>query len=128
MPNSDNTWGTYNKTTKIFNQWGSQNEDSSWNFGTSHANVDAAKSWFLTAEALAVYDECCTELQWALVADTNGGNTMLKATYTFGTKGAGTAAADDWAEQFKSRKSALVASNGFFNNCDHVTDSTDHLF
>ena len=128
MPNSDNTWGTYNKETKIIQQWGSQNEDSSWNWGTVHANVDAAKSFYFTAEALAVFDECCTELQWALIADDNGGNTWLKVTYSFGTKGAPTTEEDDWAGQFNSRMQALRDSNGCTNNSYQAVDSTDHLF
>jgi hypothetical protein len=61
-------------------------------------SVDTAKSFFYTAEALAVFDECCTQLEWAIVD-----STKLKYTMAFGTKGGNIAAADDWAGQFNSR-------------------------
>tara|TARA_R110000803_G_scaffold208532_1_gene277268 strand:+ start:91 stop:465 length:375 start_codon:yes stop_codon:yes gene_type:complete len=124
MPNSDNTFGTFNKKTQIL----SQIDDGSTAL-TNHANVAAGKSFFYTAEALTVFDECCTELQWALVADDNGDNTKLKCTMTFGTKGtAGIAAADDWAGQFNSRKTALLDADGWSNAGYTTADSSDHLF
>jgi hypothetical protein len=116
MPNSDNSYGTFNKRTQTLSQTG----DSP----TNHANVDAAKSFFYTADALTVFDECCTELQWSVVD-----NTKLKCTMTFGTKGSPSiAGADDWAEQFNSRKTALIDSNGWANNPYTTAESTDHLF
>lgn len=119
MTNSDNTFGTFNKRTQIL----SQIDDGSTAL-TNHANVDAAKSFFYTADALTVFDECCTELQWAVVD-----NTKLKYTMTFGTKGtADISAADDWAGQFNSRKNALIGSNGWSNN-GYTTEEVDsHLF
>ena len=125
MPNSDNQFGTFNKRTSHF----SQVDDGSTAL-TVFANTDAAKSHFFTAEALAVWDECCTTLQWALLADGNGDNTKLKVTFDFGTKGdPSIAEADDWAVQYNSRKQALIGSNGWFNNATTATpDQTDHLF
>ena len=125
MPNSDNKYGTYNKRTMIF----SQVDDGSTAL-TVFANTDAAKAHFFTTEALAVWDECCTTLQWALLADDNGDNTKLKATFDFGTKGTpGITAADDWAGQFNSRKTALIGSNGWFNNMTEASVSdSGHLF
>ena len=116
MPNSDNTYGTYNKQTKII----AQNDDGSTAL-TTFADVDAAKTHFFTAEALTVMDECCTVLEWALV-----GNTGLKT--TFGTTGI--AEADDWAGQFNSRKTALIDANGWVKSQTPqftFTDSSDHL-
>ena len=55
MPNSDNTFGTHNKQTKII----SQIDDGS-TILTVFADVAAAKAFFFTDEALAVMDECCT--------------------------------------------------------------------
>ena len=120
MTNSDNTFGTFNKKTQIL----SQIDDGSTAF-TNHADVAAAKSFFYSADALTVFDECCTELQWAVVD-----NTKLKCTMTFGTKGtSGITEADDWAEQFNSRKTALIdAGNWATNNGYSTADSTDHLF
>lgn len=104
MANSDNTFGTFNKQTSIF----SQIDDGSTAL-TVFADTDAAKSFFFTTEALAVWDETSTTLQWALVADGNGDNTKLKVTFDFGTKGSATqVAADDWAEQHNTRKTALI--------------------
>ena len=124
MPNSDNAYGTFNKQTSIFSQI--DNESTAL---TVFADTDAAKSFFFTTEALAVWDETCTTLQWALVADGNGDNTKLKVTFDFGTKGAGTAEADDWAEQYNSRKTALINSNNWAGSFGFsYQSSTDHLF
>lgn len=119
MTNSDNTHGTFNKKTQIL----SQIDDGSTAL-QNFADVDAAKSWFYTANALTVFDECCTELQWSVVD-----NQKLKYTMTFGTKGTpDIAEADDWAEQYKSRQTALMGSNDWANN-PHTTEEVDsHLF
>ena len=125
MPNSDNTYGTYNKQTKII----SQVDDGSTSL-TTFANVNAAKAFFFTHEALTVMDETCTVLEWALVADDNGDNTKLKSTFAFGTKGSPSIAeADDWASQYNSRKTALINSGGWtkVQNGFIFTDSSDHL-
>jgi len=114
MPNSDNTYGIYNKKTKII----SQTIESPITF----ADVASAKSYFFTDDALTVMDECCTQLEWTLI-DSN----KLKFTYAFGTKGGNIAAADDWAEQYNSRKTALISSNNWMKN-GNSADSSDHLF
>jgi hypothetical protein len=119
MTNSDNRYGTFNKRTTIF----SQIDDSSTVL-TTFATVAEAKAFFLTTQALAVYDECCTELQWALV-----GTTGLKCTMTFGTKGGNIAAADDWAEQYNSKKTALMNDSKWNTIRGYNTEESDsHLF
>jgi hypothetical protein len=119
MPNSDNAYGTFNKRTQIL----SQIDDGSTAL-VNHASVDAAKSFFYTAEALAVFDECCTQLEWAIVD-----STKLKYTMAFGTKGGNIAAEDDWAGQFNSRKTALINSAGWSNGVVYTTEeSNSHLF
>ena len=130
MANSDNTFGTYNKQTKIFSQ-----NDIAFSTGdgfvtkTVHANVEAAKTFFFTAEAVAIWDECCTGLQWALVADDAGNNTKLKVTFDFGSKGGNIAAAEDWAGQYNSRKQTLLdAGQTNWLKTGTVDTSTDHLF
>jgi len=118
MPNSDNTYGTYNKQTKIFTQVAET--------PTVFANTEEAKSHFFTPDALAVNDECCTNLQWALVS---GDNTKLKVTFDFGTKGTpGIAEADDWAGQYNSRKTALIDSKDWANNAYTTEEVDSHLF
>ena len=128
MPNSDNAYGTFNKQTSIF----SQIDDGSTAL-TVFADTDAAKSFFFTTEALAVWDETCTTLQWALVADGNGDNTKLKVTFDFGTKGGNIAEADDWAGQFKIRKASVgnpTRPTGIHYTMTTITDpdSAEHLF
>jgi hypothetical protein len=115
MPNSDNTYGTFNKRTSIL----SQTIESPITF----ADVATAKSHFYKAEALAVFDECCTQLEWAIVD-----STKLKYTMAFGTKGGNIAAADDWAGQFNSRKTTLINSNGWGNNAYSSEEVDSHLF
>jgi len=127
MPNSDNTFGTHNKQTKIISQ---SNYDGSTAL-TTFANVNAAKAFIFTNDALTVMDECCTVLEWALVADDNGDNTKLKTTFAFGTKGTSDIAeADDWASQYNSRKTTLLNANNWIKDSGNkftFTDSSDHL-
>lgn len=118
MTNSNNLYGVFNKKTSIY----SQIDDGSTAL-TNFASVAEAKSWFFTDAALALYDECCTQLQWALV-----GTTELKKTMAFGTKGGQIAAADDWAEQYKSRKTSLINSNNWAKNVYTHEESNSHLF
>jgi hypothetical protein len=119
MPNSDNQYGTFNKRTQILTQ-----VDDGSTALQNFADVETAKAWFYTADALAVFDECCTELQWSVVD-----NQKLKYTMTFGTKGTpNIAPADDWAGQFNSRKQALMDSRGWANNGYTTTETDSHLF
>ena len=119
MPNSDNTYGTFNKRTQILTQI----DDGSTAL-QNFADVDAAKSWFYTANALTVFDECCTELQWSVVD-----NSKLKYTMAFGTKGnANISEADDWAGQFNSRKTALRDAENWSNNQYFTEEVDSHLF
>jgi len=121
MTNSDNTYGTYNKQTKLIQQ-----VDDGSTALTTFADVATAKAHFFTDSALTVMDECCTVLLWELI-----GNTGLKTTFAFGTKGTtGIAAADDWAGQYNSRKTALIDANGWTKSqstAQTFTDSSDHL-
>lgn len=118
MTNTDNTYGTFNKRTQILTQI-----DDGSTAPTTFATVAEAKSFFYKDAALAVFDECCTELQWALV-----GSTGLKYTMTFGTKGGNIAAADDWAGQFNSRKTALISANNWAKNLYTTQEVDSHLF
>ncbi len=123
MPNSDNVFGTFNKQTKII----AQPYDGSTAL-TTFADVAAAQAFFFTDAALTVMDETCTVLEWALVEDERGDKTRLKKTFAFGTKGTpGIAGEDDWAEQYNTRKAALINNNSWTKvNCT-FTDSSDHL-
>jgi hypothetical protein len=131
MPNADNTFGTFNKQTKIISQIftpGHFNEDSSTMEYNVFASVDEAKSYFFTDDALTVMDETCTVLEWALHADSDGFNTKLKTTFAFGTKGsADISESDDWAEQYNSRKTTLMDAGNWTKTLANFEDSSDHL-
>jgi len=118
MTNNNNTYGTFNKRTQILTQ-----VDDGSTALTTFATVAEAKSFFYTDAALAVFNECCTELQWSLV-DTTG----LKYTMTFGTKGGPVAAADDWAGQFTSRTTALINAKNYLKNSTQIQNADSHLF
>ena len=119
MTNSDNKYGTFNKRTHILTPVPANPSTPLPTFAT----VAEAKSFFYTDNALAVHDECCTELQWALIESTG-----LKCTMTFGTKGGNIAQADDWAEQFNSRKTALINAKNWAKNGYTTEEVTSHLF
>jgi hypothetical protein len=119
MTNTDNTYGTHNKLTKIL----SQADDGSTAL-VDFADVAAAKAHFFSADGLAVFDECCTELEWAVVD-----NQKLKYTMAFGTKGdPGIAEADDWAGLYVSRITALADAGTLANNPYTEAESSEHLF
>jgi hypothetical protein len=103
MTNSDNTFGTFNKITHI----AAQPYDGSTAL-TTFADVAAAKAHFFTTDAITIFDETCTELQWAVINDARGDATSLKWTMAFGTKGTDTAEADDWSAQHLTRKQAKI--------------------
>jgi len=103
MTNSDNTFGTFNKITHI----AAQPYDGSTAL-TTFSSVDDAKAFYFTADAITIFDETCTELQWEVINDSRGDATSLKWTMAFGTKGTGTAEADDWSAQHLTRKQAKI--------------------
>ena len=123
MPNTDNTYGTFNKQTKIL----SQIDDGSTPFAT-FSNITEAKNHFYTSAAQTVFDECCTQIQWAVQNDGNGDATQLKYTMSFGTKGGNINAADDWAEQYTTRANALISSSNWQQNFHTTANSDSHLF
>ena len=93
------------------------------------ANTGEAIDYFLTSDGKAVFNECATSLQWALVNDSDGDATNLKHTIAYGTKGTnGIAEEDDWAELFTLRIKALQDEDGFGNQNWSATSSNDHLF
>lgn len=113
MANSDNAYGVHNKNTKILTQPASETD-------VTHADTNAAKAFFLSAAALTAINECATQEAYELTADKKG----LKMTLAFGTKASGTAAADDWAETYKTRKQALEAATVGPTNITAITNAT----
>ena len=127
MTNSDNLYGVWNKQTIIISQVMHDGSTAPKVF----SSIEEAKTYIFTAEALAIYDDTATELQWALVNE-GSGNTALKKTFGFGTKGAGVDPADDWAEQYNTRKQPLLDSGTWFKSYEDrdflATHSSEHLF
>ena len=103
MTNSDNTFGTFNKITHI----AAQPYDGSTAL-TTFSSVDEAKAFYFTTDAITIFDETCTELQWEVINDSRGDATSLKWTMAFGTKGTDTPEADDWSAQHLTRKQAKI--------------------
>ena len=120
MTNSDTTFGTHNKITHIYTQV----DDGSTSL-INFTNTEAAKSHYYTDDALAVFDECCTELQWVVIDDT-----ILKYTMAFGV--VTDPATAGWGDQFNTKKNALDAAGNWVktnhNPSYTIEISSDHLF
>jgi len=134
MPNSDNQDGVFNKITKEIKFYkpvgDSRSEDASdeviaQSFG---GNIETAKSHFFHPDALTNNDTNGTQLDYAITDDGNG----IKFTIAFGTKGAGTAQADDWADKWLTTKNSLMAADKWIKPvADQYwtsEDATPHLF
>ena len=113
MPNSDTANGIHNKQTKELRYYKTADDGGARVVVTQSfsGNVETAKAHFLTADALANNDTNATQLDYGITADGNG----LKFTIAFGTKGAGTAEADDWAATWTTTKDSLVSADKWIN-------------
>ncbi len=138
MPNSDNQDGVFNKITKEIKYYHDNHDDTNWteedpvcnsvvtqSFG---GNIETAKSHFFHADALTNNDTNGTQLDYAITDDGNG----IKFTIAFGTKGAGTAQADDWADKWLTTKNSLMTADKWIKPvADQYwtsEDATPHLF
>lgn len=140
MTNSDNKYGVFNKQTKIISQFMTTTpSERPWDgkirlpVKIIFASVDEAKSAIYTDAALAVINETCTQVAWALVNDSDGDASQLKITWAIGTKGdPNIAPEDDWQGLYNSRKKALMDANqwvkGGWGIAFKSTDSSEHLF
>lgn len=132
MPNSDTAYGTYNKQTyeiKILNS--DDNSVISQSFG---GDLETAKNFFFTTDALSSLDTNATQLQYAITDDNNG----IKYTIAFGIKK--DSSATEWAEAYKTAISNLQDANNFVkttatqidgqnvNRKWAITSSESHLF
>ena len=145
MSNSDNQDGVFNKITKEIRFYKMfphtarllisgkylqkmENESDEVIAQSFSGNVETAKSTMLHADALTNNDTNGTQLEYAITADGNG----IKFTIAFGTKGAGTAQADDWAATWRTTKDSLVAADKWIKPvADQYwksVDATPHLF
>jgi hypothetical protein len=92
---------------------------------TVFADIDTAKSWFYTANALQCSVDYCSRAEYALVADGNGQNTQLKRTEEFDNSGNG--------QLYNNRKIELIGAGDWRNDrggkpIGPSTESTDHIF
>jgi len=118
MPNTDNKYGTFNKKSTIFTQ------KTEFTPLRTFDSVNEALSHFFTPQAIAVYNECSTQIQWALMEN----STKLHLTISFGTKGGNVSPTNDWAEQYNIRKRSLMdADNWTINGFTHQ-ETNNHLF
>lgn len=117
MTNLDNLYGVFNKISGIYSQVTTNN-----NSLKIFASVDEAKSFFHTDAALAVHNECCTELHWALE-----GATQLKRTMAFGIK-KNNKEEIHWSDQFNLKKTELMNKNKWAKNIYTFKIVENHLF
>jgi hypothetical protein len=132
MPNSDTTYGTYNKQSYEIKILNSDNDSViTQSFG---GDIDTAKNFFLTADTLTALDTNATQLQYAITGDGNG----LKYTIAFGIKK--DSSATEWAEAYKTsitnltnasnfvKSSALQVDGQAANRKWTITSTNSHLF
>ena len=108
-----------NKYTNIM----SQHDDGSTAL-TIFADVTAAKDYFLTANAQQCAVDHSTQVQYALVADSNGDNTKLKRTLGFDLSGQG--------QTYNNRMIELITAKDWGATIPYTTaestDASEHLF
>jgi hypothetical protein len=131
MTNNDNKFGTFNKKTHIYHQ----TDEAGFPLESPKVfrDISEAKAYFMPPELLVIFNECITNLQWALVSNDNGGNTKLKVTFDFGFRENVTDPKEQWAEQFNKRQSSVPgqpnAQGGFWRQTNFSDlDSPEHLF
>ena len=127
MANSDTAYGVYNKITKEYKIVNVN--DSSFKSQSFSGNVETAKSYFFTDDALACFNTNATQLQWAITDDGNG----VKFTIAFGVPADASATA--WADAWRNTKTSLQNANNWVkdsavgtNEKWQSTDSDSHLF
>ena len=131
MTNSDTKYGTFNKKTHIYHQ--TDGGGTPLTTPKVFKDVPEAKTYFMPLELLVIFNECMTNLQWALVKDENGNKTELKVTFDFGMKENVSDPKEQWAEQFNIRKREVPgqpnAQGGYWRQTNFSDPkSTEHLF
>lgn len=137
MANSDNTFGLFNKQTVIYKEEnftvdGSNNKSWATKSQSWSDNVETAKSYMLTDDALNCINTNGTQIQWAIIDSGNA----LKLTIAFGAKTDPTA--DEWAALYKASSETLNTDGDWFKPAQVTGDGTgsrvvattsnDHLF
>lgn len=126
MIESQHKFGTFNKRTVIRRQ-----PDDGSTVWQIFSTVQEAKDYFMSPTLQTIHEECCANLQYALISDDNGDATILKVTFDFTTKGdSNIAPDDDYAGQYDIRKSAdnQPDPNKAVLEIIYDTNSSEHLF
>jgi len=131
MTNNDTEFGTFNKKTHVYHQ--TDQRGSPLVSPKIFSNISEAITYFMPPELLVIFNDCTTNLQWALVKDENGNDTKLKCTFDFGIKKGVSDPKEQWAEQFNYRKSFVPgqpnAEGGYWRQTNFTDpDSPEHLF
>ena len=131
MTNNDTKFGTFNKKTHVYHQ----TDDGGTPLSSPKVFIDLveAQTYFMPPELMVIFNECMTNLKWALVQDENSNSTKLKVTFNFGIKENVSDPKEQWAEQFNIRKKAVPgqpnAQGGYWRQTNFSdTDSPEHLF
>jgi len=130
MTNNDTKFGTFNKKTHIYHQTDASGK--TLEAPKVFANITEAKDYFMPPALLVIFNECMTNLQWALVEDDSGKTTKLKCTFDFGIR-ENVTDKEQWAEQFNIRKASVPgqpnAQGGYWRQTNYTDpDSPEHLF
>lgn len=115
MANSDTAYGVFNKISrevKILDN--GNNSIVTQSFG---GNVETAKNFFYTADALACFDTNATQLSWAITDDGNG----IKFTIAFGIHK--DPAATPWADAWKNTKQSLTDANNWIKSASYNAET-----
>ena len=131
MTNNDTKFGTFNKKTHIYHQ-----TDINGNPVESpiiFSSLDDAISFFMPKDLQIIFNECATNLKYALVNDEKARKTKLKVTFDFGIKENPVNPEDDWASQFNLRKRSVTEITnkwgGYWRQVNFDDpNSSEHLF
>ena len=131
MTNSDNKFGTFNKKTHIYHQ--TDETGTALSSPKVFSDVADAKTYFMPPRLQVIFEECMTNLEWALVEDGNGEHTKLKCTFDFGIREDVSNPDDQWAAQFNIRKASVPgqpnAQGGYWRQTNFTDpNSPEHLF
>ena len=104
-----------NRITKIFGQMPDVAPDP-----IHFESAEEARDHFFTVEAVDVFTNLTTRVEWKLVNDDNGYPTMVKVTQGFDLSGIG--------EDYLSRKNVLMDLDKWVKTPYSMLESEDHLF
>ena len=106
----------HNRITKIFGQM----PDVVFDTPLFFKSAEEARDHFFTPEAVDVFTNLTTHVEWKLINDENGKPTMVKVTQGFDLSGI--------SEDYLQRKTALMNIDKWVRTPFSMLASEDHLF